>query len=77
MIDALTGGGEFTNRARRRAILSLWIKGQTVEHIAELTGYKIPNVIETIENYENAVKNNQPKIDAFLKRLAELQSPPQ
>lgn len=45
-------------RIRRREVLALWIQGKRVHHIAAETGYTVPNVIETINNYETAVENH-------------------
>ncbi len=45
-------------RVRRKEVLALWIQGKRVNHIAAETGYTVPNVIETINNYETAVKNH-------------------
>lgn len=36
-------------RARRTAILTLWIDGSQVDHIVVATGYSVPNVIQTIK----------------------------
>ena len=62
LAEGLTTGSIGHLRARRRAVLSLWIKGERVDHIAAKTGYEIHNVIETIENYEKATENHSAQI---------------
>lgn len=53
-------------RIRRKEVLGLWIQGKRVNEIAAETGYTIPNVIETINNYETAVGNHLTSIKAFV-----------